>query len=61
MRNRLPVNIENRELPIDEYKIVSNNKREYSYGYVNMLYFSSLIITIASVIAVIMFCKQVKL
>ena len=57
MRNRLPVNIENRELPIDEYKIVSNNKREYSYGYVNMLYFSSLIITIASVIAVIMFCK----
>ena len=56
MRNRLPVNIENRELPVDEYTLKDNN-RENSYGYVNMLYFSSLIITIASVIAVIMFRK----
>ena len=54
MRNRLPVNIENRELPVDEY-VNRDNNRENSYGYVNMLYFSSLIITIASVIAVIMF------
>ena len=55
MRNRLPVNIENRELPVDEYMIDRENTRENSYGYVNILYFSSLIITIASVIAVIMF------
>lgn len=55
MRNRLPVNIENRELPVDEYIVNKDNDRENSYGYVNMLYFSSLIITIASVIAVIMF------
>jgi hypothetical protein len=55
MRNRLPVNIENRELPVDEYMINRENNRENSYGYVNILYFSSLIITIASVIAVIMF------
>ena len=55
MRNRLPLNIENRELPVDEYMINRENNRENSYGYVNILYFSSLIITIASVIAVIMF------
>ena len=55
MRNRLPVNIENRELPVDEYMNNRDNNRENSYGYVNILYFSSLIITIASVIAVIMF------
>ena len=53
MRNRLPVNIENRELPVDEYN--NDNNRENSYGYVNILYFSSLIITIASVIAVIVY------
>ena len=55
MRNRLPLNIENRELPVDEYMINRENNRENSYGYVNILYFSSLIITVASVIAVIMF------
>ena len=55
MRNRLPVNIENRELPVDEYMIDRENTRENSYGYVNILYFSSLIITIASVIAVIVY------
>ena len=55
MRNRLPVNIENRELPVDEYMINRENNRENSYGYVNILYFSSLIITIASVIAVIVY------
>lgn len=55
MRNRLPVNIENRELPVDDYIIDKDNNRENSYGYVNILYFSSLIITVASVIAVIMF------
>ena len=55
MRNRLPVNIENRELPVDEYMNNRDNNRENSYGYVNILYFSSLIITIASVIAVIVY------
>ena len=55
MRNRLPLNIENRELPVDEYVINKENNRENSYGYVNILYFSSLIITIASVIAVIVY------
>ena len=57
MRNRLPINIENRELPVDDYTIDTDNNRENSYGYVNILYFSSLIITVASVIAVIMFCE----
>ena len=50
MRNRLPLNIENRELPMDKY---NNINREGSYGYVNVLYLSSLIITLASILTVI--------
>lgn len=53
MRNRLPVNIENRDLPNDLYKI--NESRENSYGYVNFLYLASIIITLASVMTVIIF------
>jgi hypothetical protein len=44
MRSRLPLNIENRELAIDTY---NNVNRKDSYGYVNVLYLSSLIITAA--------------
>ena len=54
MRNRLPLNIENRELPNDKY---NNIDREVSYGYVNVLYLSSLIITLASILTVIILGK----
>ena len=51
MKEILPVYIENRELPVDPYKV--NDKRVNSYGYVSILYLSSIIITIISVVTVI--------
>ena len=54
MKNRLPVYIENRELPMDGYKKRDNSN---SYGYVNILYLTSIIITIASVITVVVVGK----
>lgn len=50
MKNRLPVHIEDRELPIDQYK---KEQRNNSYGYVNILYLTSIIITVISVVTVI--------
>ena len=51
MKERLPVYIDNRELPVDQYNIV--DKKVNSYGYVNVLYLASLIITVISVVTVI--------
>lgn len=51
MKNRLPVYIENRELPQDKYR--ENTKKE-TYGYINILYILSLLITGVS-IAIILF------
>ena len=51
MKEILPVYIENRELPIDQYK--ENDRKVNSYGYINVLYFFSIIITIISVVTVI--------
>ena len=52
MRNRLPVYIEDRELPKD---IDSVNERDNSnsYGYVNIMYLASIIITLASVLTIL--------
>lgn len=54
MRNRLPLYLENRELPVDNF-----NKRDNSnsYGYVNVMYLLSIIITVCSVITVMIFGK----
>ena len=52
MRNKLPVYIENRELPKDEF--MTNNK-DKSYGYVSILYLASIMITVVSVLTVIFF------
>ncbi|MBQ2873005.1 MAG: hypothetical protein IJE89_03290 [Bacilli bacterium] len=49
MRDRLPVHIENREMPKD---ISVDNDRD-SYGYVNILYLTSIIITIASILTIV--------
>lgn len=51
MKKRLPVYIENRELPNDQFNV--NREKVNSYGYVNVLYLSSIIITIISVVTVI--------
>ena len=51
MKEILPVYIENRELPIDQYK--ENDRKVNSYGYVNVLYLASIIITVISVVTVI--------
>ena len=52
MRNRLPVQIENRELPIDKYNV---NERDSSYGYVNILFLSSIITMISSIMMIVIF------
>ena len=54
MRDRLPVHIEDRELP--KYENVDNfENRKNSYGYVSVLYLASIIITVVSVITITMF------
>lgn len=53
MKNRLPVYIENRELPQDVNIENRKNREEVSYGYINILYILSLLITGASVITVL--------
>ena len=51
MRNKLPVCIENRELPV-----VKNRQYNGSYGYVNiLLLLASVITTIGSIITIIIF------
>lgn len=52
MRDRLPVHIEDRELPMDDFRKRTRDS-EYSYGYVNVLYLASIIITLASVLTII--------
>jgi len=54
MKDRLPVYIENLELPNNQYK---REVKNVSYGYVNILYILSLIITIGSVVTVIFLGK----
>ena len=56
MRDRLPVHIENRDLPTDRYESREMH-RHYSYGYVNILFLASIITTILSVVTVIMVRK----
>lgn len=56
MRDRLPVHVEDRELPMDQFRERVKDK-DYSYGYVNILYLVSMMITIASVLTVIILGK----
>lgn len=51
MKNRLPVYMDNLELPKDNINV----KRKNSFGYVNILYIMSLIITGISVLIVLYF------
>jgi hypothetical protein len=56
MKNRLPVYIDKMDLPVDKYS-VNGYKRDKSYGYVNVLYLTSIIITVISVLTVIFLGK----
>lgn len=51
MRDRLPVNIEGRELPKAGQRENFGNRKN-SYGYVSVLYLASIIITVVSVITI---------
>lgn len=50
MRSRLPVHIENRELPFDKTEFL---ERDNSSGYVNILFLASVIATIASIMTIV--------
>ena len=55
MNGRLPVEIENLELPVDKYsKMNSNNQADVEKinGYVSIIYLLSLIITLGSILAI---------
>jgi len=53
MKSKLPVCIENRELPKNELDVDNGSNR--SYGYVSILYLVSIMITVVSVLTVIFF------
>lgn len=53
MNNRLPVNIENLELPDDQFKKEENNN--VSSGFVSIMSLISLIITIGSILVILVF------
>ena len=52
MKKKLPVYLEDRDLPVDRYSSFKSDNSN-SYGYVNIMYLVSLIITIVSVLTVI--------
>lgn len=56
MNEKLPVNIENLELPIDQFKKLDRDNSS-SYGYANILYLLSIIVTLGSVLTVIFLGK----
>ena len=55
MKDKLPLVLEHRELPIDE--INQMKIKNPSYGYVSFLYLASVLITIGSVLIVIFLGK----
>ncbi len=52
MRGKLPVKLENLELPNDNYEWL-DKKKSMSYGYVRVMYLISLLITLGSILVVI--------
>ncbi len=51
MRERLPIELENLELPQDNYM---DPKPKSSYGFANILYLLGMIITVGSVLVVML-------
>ena len=56
MNEKLPVNIENLELPVDQFKRLDRDNSN-SYGYANILYLLSIIVTLGSVLTVVFLGK----
>lgn len=56
MRDRLPVHIEDRDLPMDEFSKRTEDDNN-SYGYVNVLFLATIITTIASLVTIIILRK----
>ena len=56
MKDRLPVNIENLDLPYDQFKRL-DYRNNNAYGYVNILYLLGIIVTIGSVLTIIIIGK----
>ena len=54
MKNKLPVYLDNLELPKEELKQSNNNN---NYGYVSVLTLISTMITLASLLTIIIFNK----
>ena len=54
MKERLPVVLEDFELPKDQF---AKEEKKVSYGYISILYILSLMITAGSIIAVMVFKK----
>ncbi len=52
MKDRLPVDLDNLELPVDKYAKF-DTKKDNSYGYVSILYLLSLIITLGSILTIL--------
>lgn len=53
MKNKLPLYLENLELPIDKDK----SNRMYSFGYIDFMYIISLVVTCLSIILVLLLRK----
>ena len=53
MRERLPVDMDRLDLPVDNFKYEEHNTTNNNYGYVSFMYLLSLLITLASVITLI--------
>ena len=54
MRDRLPIDMEDFDLPYDEFKRLDRDNSS-SYGYANILYLLAILIALGSVLTVIFF------
>ncbi len=57
MKNKLPVYIDNLELPQDDLKQVVKNNNNRSYGFVSVIFLLSTMITLGSLLAILIFKK----
>ncbi len=51
MKERLPIELENYELPEDQFAM--KTKPQVSYGFANILYLLAMLITVGSVLVVV--------
>ena len=56
MNNKLPIEMDNLELPVDQFKKLDRDNSN-SYGFANILYILSIIITLGSVLTIVFLGK----